>query len=204
MARGCDTRAKPSIVNVGYRYTNFWVVSVGTARLLEDLNWPGTMDQHRASLHRADVPLSQLRMALATHYHIDHAGLAQDLERAGVPLLVPDLQVPWIPRLRDHIKAADHHTGITLHDNRVTPIEIARAVLAELHIDGQIVHTPGHSPDGVSLLLDDGSVFTGNLTPPTLMTEDQADEVLASWDRLRQRAATTVYAAHGPVRPMPP
>ena len=77
-------------------------------------------------------------------------------------------------------------------------------MLAELHIDGQIVHTLEHSPDGVSLMLDDGSVFTGDLTPPTLMTEDQADEVLASWDRLRQRGATTVYAGHGSMQPMPP
>ena len=93
-ARGCDTRAKPSIVNVGFRCFKFWVVSVGTARLLEHLNRPGTMDQHRASPHRADMPLSQLCVALATHSHIDHIKLAQDLERAGVPLLVPDVQVP--------------------------------------------------------------------------------------------------------------
>lgn len=82
------------------------------------------------------MPLSQRSVALATHDHSDHAGLAQDLGRAGVPLLVPDVQVPWIPRLGDHIEPADHCTGITLHDNRVIPVEDTRAVLAELRLDG--------------------------------------------------------------------
>ena len=74
-----------SIVNVGYRSTNFWVVSAGTSRLLVDLGWPGTMATLRAQLARMDIPLRELRLGLATHYHIDHAGLAQDLKLAGVP-----------------------------------------------------------------------------------------------------------------------
>jgi hypothetical protein len=30
-----------TIVNVGYRSTNFWVVSAGQSRLLIDLGWAG-------------------------------------------------------------------------------------------------------------------------------------------------------------------
>lgn len=69
-------------------------------------------------------------------------------------------------------------------------------------IAGEIVPTPGHSDDSVSLLLDDGSVFTGDLTPPTLVGEDDARIVAASWRLLRERGATRVYPGHGPVRPM--
>ncbi|MFN2221982.1 MAG: hypothetical protein ACK2UH_05490 [Candidatus Promineifilaceae bacterium] len=32
-----------TIVNVGYRSTNYWVVSAGRSRLLVDLGWPGSM-----------------------------------------------------------------------------------------------------------------------------------------------------------------
>ena len=91
-----NTPANPvSIVNVGYRSTNFWVISAGTSRLLLDLGWPGSLDTLRASLTRMNVPLKEIRYGLATHYHIDHAGLAQDLKREGMRLLVVDLQVPW-------------------------------------------------------------------------------------------------------------
>lgn len=76
-------------------------------------------------------------------------------------------------------------------------------MLATPGLAGDIVHTPGHSPVSVCLLRDDGSVFTGDVTPPMLVTDEQADEVVASWDRLRQRGAPALYAGHGPVRPMP-
>ena len=68
-----------TIVNVGYRSTNYWVVSAGTSRFLVDLGWPGTMGRMRANLRRMDIPLDEIRYGLATHYHIDHAGLAQEL-----------------------------------------------------------------------------------------------------------------------------
>lgn len=191
----------PSIVNVGYRSTNVWVVSAGTSRLLVDLGWPGTMDTLRSNLQRMDIPLCEIRYGLATHYHIDHAGLAQDLKLAGVPLLVIDVQQPFIPLLRRHIKPTDRFTEITLHDNVVITAAESRALLARVGIPGEILHTPGHSDDSVSLLLDSGEVFTGDLTHPSLMTDAEAEVTRTSWQRLRDRGATTVYAGHGPIRP---
>ena len=41
-----------SIVNVGYRSTNFWVVSAGRSRLLVDLGWPGLLGALEAELRR--------------------------------------------------------------------------------------------------------------------------------------------------------
>jgi ribonuclease/clavin/mitogillin len=198
-----STMLLPTIVNVGYRSTNFWVISAGTSRLLVDLGWPGTMGAMRAALDRSGVPLREIRAGFATHFHIDHAGLAQDLKLAGVPLLVADVQVPHIARMADHVKPSDAFTPISLHDNRMTSIEASRAALADLGISGQLVHTPGHSPDSVSLLLDTGAVFTGDLTHPSFMTETETAETLDSWRRLQRLGATTVYAGHGPVRPFP-
>ncbi|MBL8961068.1 MAG: MBL fold metallo-hydrolase, partial [Gemmatimonadetes bacterium] len=74
----------PTIVNVGYRSTNFWVVSAGTSRLLVDLGWPGMVQPLLANLARMDIPLQEIRYGLATHYHIDHAGAAQDLKQRGM------------------------------------------------------------------------------------------------------------------------
>src|SRR3990172_8237738 len=76
-----------TIVNVGYRSTNYWVVSAATSRLLVDIGWPGTLGTMKANLKRMGVPLREIRYALATHYHIDHAGLAEELKMEGIPLL---------------------------------------------------------------------------------------------------------------------
>ena len=56
---------------------------------------------------------------------------------------------------------------------------------------------------GVSLLLDDGAVFTGDLSPPFLAAdEEQAAVLRSSWQRLRERGATRIYPGHAGVRPM--
>ena len=34
-----------------------------------------------ANLKRKDIPLSEIRYGVATHYHIDHAGSAQELKQ---------------------------------------------------------------------------------------------------------------------------
>ncbi len=194
-------RARITIVNVGYRSTNYWVVSSGRSRLIVDLGWPGSMGMMRANLDRAGVPLSEIRYGLATHYHIDHAGLAQEFKLAGVPLLVMETQAASIPSMKSAVKPRDRYVEITLDDNVVVRCGDSRALLGRIGIGGEIVSTPGHSEDSVSLLLDDGSVFTGDLTPPPLLGEDEASNVAAeSWNRLCERGATRVYPGHGAPR----
>jgi len=192
----------PTIVNVGYRSANFWVVSAGTSRLLVDLGWPGMFKTLEANLKRADIPLREIRHGLATHYHIDHAGAAQDLKNAGMRLIVTPEQVGSIAGMKTYIKKGEPYTDIVAAGNVVVRYEETRAFLATIGIAGEIVHTPGHSDDSVSLLLDTGAVFTADLTHPSLVTEESAATVAQSWAKLRERGATTVYAGHGPVRPL--
>ena len=158
----------------------------------------------RANLNRMGIPLEEIRYGLATHYHIDHAGLAQELKRAGVPLLVLEAQIAAIPLMKRVIKPRDQYMDITMHDNVTVSFIESRAMLERIGIAGQIVHTPGHSDDSVSLLLDDGSAFTGDLTPPALVGNEDKSTVNASWRLLRERGATRIYPGHGPVQPIAP
>jgi len=191
-----------TIVNVGYRSTNYWVVSAGAKRLLVDLGWPGTLGRLRANLNRMGAPIEEIRYGLATHYHLDHAGLAQELKQAGVPLLVLEVQLPAIPQLKRWAKPQDKYVDITLSDNVTISFAESRPLLASIGLAGEILPTPGHSDDSVSLLLDDGAVFTGDLTPPALVGPEDPAVVAASWRLLQSRGAKRVYPGHGPVRPL--
>jgi glyoxylase-like metal-dependent hydrolase (beta-lactamase superfamily II) len=187
----------PTIVNVGYRSTNFWVVSAGQNRLLVDLGWPGLARTLFANLERMDVPLKEIRYGLATHYHIDHAGAAQDLKLKGVPLLVMEEQVAAIPLMKRFTKPTDNYTEIKTHDNVVISIAESREFLARIGIEGEILHTPGHSDDSVSLVLDIGCAFTGDLTRESMVAQEDPAVVARSWQLLRDRGVTTIYAGHG-------
>jgi endoribonuclease LACTB2 len=192
-----------TIVNVGYRSTNFWVVSVGRSRLMVDLGWPGMFTTLEANLKRMDIPLKEIGHGLATHYHMDHAGAAQDLKNKGMRLIVTPEQVQAIPAMNQWITKFDGYTEITVGDNVVVSCAESRGFLAKLGFEGEIVHTPGHSDDSVSLVLDDGSVFTGDLTWPAFAEEKDVETVARSWELLRAKGATRVYAGHGPIRAMP-
>ena len=79
-------------------------------------------------------------------------------------------------------------------------------VLRELGIPATILWTPGHTSDSISVLLDDGSLFSGDAASnlPDGIGADYrplyvADrkEVIASWRKVLDRGAIHVYPAHG-------
>jgi glyoxylase-like metal-dependent hydrolase (beta-lactamase superfamily II) len=182
---------------VGYRSTHYWVVGAGTSRLLMDIGWPGTLGTLKANLARVGIPLHEIRYALATHYHIDHAGLAEELKREGVSLLVLEVQRPAIPLMKTWVKPADRYVEITEKGNVILSFEQSRDFLAQMGLSGEILPTPGHTDHCVSLLLDNGFAFTGDLPAEALAFDNPV--ALASWRLLRAKGATRVYPAHGPV-----
>ena len=193
-----------NIVNVGYDSTNYYVLGASANRLLVDVGWPGTLPRLLAMLKRKDIPLQDIGYLLITHYHPDHAGLAQEVKARGVRLIVLAQQLPAIPILKSYMKPVNPYVNITLHDNLQLTTGESRAFLGRIGIAGEIIGTPGHSDDSVSLVLDEGIAFTGDLPPPGFVDERASATVRQSWDALRALGARMIYPGHGPIRPLTP
>jgi glyoxylase-like metal-dependent hydrolase (beta-lactamase superfamily II) len=193
-----------TIVNVGYDSTNYYVLGPPNAYLLIDVGMPGTFPKLSANLRRMKIPISAIRYLLATHYHPDHAGIAQELKAHGIQLLVLESQVAAIPRMQGFMNASMPYQAITLTNTIPISTRQSRAWLKQIGIAGSIISTPGHSEDSVSLVLDDGRAFTGDLPPPELADPLTQPSIRQSWEALRALRATTIYPGHGPVRPIPP
>ena len=86
-----------NMVNVGYDSTNYYLLEPDTAGLLIDVGWPGTLPRLLIILKRKGVPFQKIKYLLITHYHPDHAGLAQEMKERGVKLIVMDRQAQAIP-----------------------------------------------------------------------------------------------------------
>lgn len=188
-----------NIVNVGYDSTNYYVIETDEAKLLVDVGWPGTLPKLLHALKRIGIPLSDITHLLVTHYHPDHAGLAQELKQKGVKLIVLENQVAAIPALKQYMKPENNYVAITPNDNIHIQTGKSRLFLRELGIDGEIVITPGHSDDSITLILDTGIAFTGDL-PPESIAEYLAPAAQQSWERIRAHNAHVAYPAHGPVQ----
>jgi endoribonuclease LACTB2 len=176
-----------NILNVGYRSTNCYLLEPDRAGLLIDAGWPGTLPILLDILKKRGVDFSKVRFLLITNYHPDHAGLAQELKGRGVRLIVMDSQRSAIPILARYMKPTDGYQEISLYGNIDLAAGDSRKFLLGIGIPGEIIRTPGHSEDSVTLILDDGGAFTGDLTRPEHAVEDSREEVERSWVALRAR-----------------
>jgi glyoxylase-like metal-dependent hydrolase (beta-lactamase superfamily II) len=203
MKQSEERASQMNIVNVGYDSTNYYVLGAGTNRMLVDVGWPGTLPKLLAMLKRKDIALQDIGYLLITHYHPDHAGLAQELKAKGARLIVLEQQLPAIPVLKAFMKPSNPYVDITLHDNIALAVSGSRAFLKRIDIAGEIIGTPGHSDDSVTLVLDEGAAFTGDLPRPDAVDESSLASVRQSWNAIRALHARMIYPGHGPVRPIP-
>jgi len=182
------------IITISYRSTNYFILDNGKAKLLVDAGWPGTLGEFKHALKRMDISLADINYLLVTHYHPDHAGLAQDVKDAGAKLIITEEQVPFIPRLKEYIKPGTIFNDIRPDANILISIQNSRAFFKKLGFDARIMHTPGHSDDSVSLLLDSGEAFIGDLAPAYAAGDNAL--VKNSWEKLKGAGAKKIYPSH--------
>ncbi len=87
------------------------------------------------------------------------------------------------------------------------PLAAARGAVTTVLFDGdrygpfEVVATPGHAPDHLTFLTDDGIAFTGDavLGQGSVFVAAQLGEYLDALRRLRNRDLTLIAPGHGPV-----
>lgn len=190
-----------NIVNVGYHSTNYYALDIKGGVLLVDCGWPGSLPQFTAQLRRKGIEPAEVAYVLATHFHPDHAGLVQEFKSMGAKLILLENQTGALQatRPRDGI-VIPAVVYVSQESNVLLRFAESRAFLASIGLTGEIIPTPGHSLDSITLLLDEGYAFTGDLQPRFIVPED--DKVSrASWDRIYQHKITQIFPAHGSFRP---
>ena len=186
-----------NIVTISYHSTNYYSLEIKGGRLLIDCGWPGTLPQFTAELKRKDIAPAEIKYILVTHFHPDHAGLVQEFKNLGAKLILPESQIDFVAPLKNFVKTENTpYTEIQQDDNFVLKFEESRKFLASIGINGEIISTPGHSDDSVTVILDEGFAFTGDLPPRFVVSED--DRVTKeSWDKIYQHKITRIFPAHG-------
>jgi endoribonuclease LACTB2 len=187
------------IVNVGYRSVNCFLLVTEEARLLFDVGWPGGMGELKGTLAREGFSIKDVTHAIVSHYHMDHGAIAQEVKGKGAVLIVMESQTAHLNDQREFIRPPSVFHEIGPEGNVVLRFDESRKYLGKLGLDGEIVATPGHCPDHVTLVLDgtggDRIAFTGDLPPQSGCEEGSGGE--ADWRRLRAMGVRRVYPAHG-------
>lgn len=185
-----------NIVNVGYQSTNYYAIDMKGGKLLVDCGWPGTLPQFTKVLKQKGITLQEFRYLLVTHFHPDHAGLVQEIKNQGAKFILPECQKDFIALFAETFKGKSlPYIEIKQNDNLLLKLEDSRKFLTGIGLSGEILHTPGHSDDGVTLILDEGLAFTGDLHPSFVNTEDVTTR--RSWDKIYQHPIKKIFPGHG-------
>jgi len=140
---------------------------------------------------------------MITHHHPDHAGLTQEIKRAAnARLIILEKQIPFLENLKAFYAGKGNYEPIRIEASDLVLQSSNRAVLREIGIQGEIIETPGHSDDSVSLVLDSGMAFIGDLHPPDFVPDEARDATCQSWNKLVRLNIKTVYPAHGKPYPI--
>lgn len=187
------------MIKLRYGNTNTFYIPGSDGGLLVDTDWAGTLPLFFKAIKTAGIEMKAITTLLVTHYHPDHMGLAGELQRLGVKLLVVDVQRLFV-HASDEIFARDKHLSYrAVDESAATVISCAesRDVLKGLGIDGEILHPPSHSEDSVSLALDDGSCLVGDLEPLAYLAGYEENPALKSdWEQLMRRRPKRILYAH--------
>lgn len=197
----------------------------GAGVIAIDAGEPRKTGRFARGLARAGIQPNEVQLIVLTHGHWDHIGSAAELKAlTGAKLVMHEADRRCLEQSLTPLPPGVTLWGkvfITVHRLFLPLIKIPAArvdlvlgdeafSLADYGIPGRILHTPGHSPGSVSVLLDSGEAFVGDLamnrlplrrTPGLPIFAEDTVAVVDSWRRLLQAGARTVYPAHG--KPFP-
>jgi len=182
-----------------YGNTNTFFIRGTAGNLLVDTDYAGTLSLFYKEIKRQNISLKDITYILATHYHPDHIGLVSELMKQGVKLLLVDAQREYVG-FSDEIFAREKRTeveSIQKEEATVITCEGSRVFLRTLGIDGEIISTTSHSEDSVTLILDDGTCFVGDLEPMEYLGAYEENEKLAKdWERILSFQPKRICYAH--------
>ena len=192
-----------TIAKLKYGNTNTFLIRGSKGSILVDTDYAGTMSLFYKAIKAQGITVKDINYVLATHYHPDHIGLVSELMEQGVKLLLMKSQSGSV-HFADGIFAREPRLGYKLIDEScatVLTFENSRRFLAELGIEGEIISTPSHSPDSVSVVLDNGTILVGDLEPFEHLSayESWTDEYLflkKDWERILGFSPRTVFYSH--------
>jgi endoribonuclease LACTB2 len=183
------------IINVGYRSVNCYLLITEKAKLLIDVGWPGGMAELKSSMAREGYAVKDVTHVLVTHYHMDHGAIAQEMKTKGAKLIVLENQKAHLNDQKRFIKSPQVYHEISLDGNLDLAFKDSRNFLKTLSLDGEIIPTPGHGPDHVTLVLDTGIAFTGDLPPEN--ASPPGSDAFRDWQRMHAMGVKRLYPAHG-------
>jgi len=208
------------IIPVSLGFDQCYLLQAGGV-VLVDAGVPGKARAFAKALDRAGIAPHDVKLIVVTHGHWDHIGSARDIRKlTGARLALHEREAPWLENAFAPMPPGATAWGrilggilsVCMPFVKIPACRVDLKLgneglpLAVYGIPGKVLHTPGHSAGSVSVLLDSGEAFVGDLamnrfplrlTPGLPVFAEDPSGVKESWSLLLAQGARMIYPAHG-------
>jgi len=164
---------------------------IGDEEIQEGLFIDPADDATRLLAEAKSHGLNKIKYIVNTHSHVDHImGNAEMVKKTGAKIIIHEEDAVALGRTPSYLLEMFGATASPPADTIVKEGEVIQVGSVKL----KAIHTPGHSPGGMSLYLD-GMVFTGD----TLFVGSvgRTDFPGSSWDVLEASIRKKLYVLPG-------
>ena len=186
------------MVSCTYQHTHYYLLPTADGKnlLAFDAGYPCSLHEYARTMKGIGYRFDQIRWAMVSHFHLDHAGLIRDFQDASIQCLLFENQGGGIEDMERIIKRSYKDYKPILKDGFL-PLKTSdsRVFLASIGIGGEVIQTAGHSDDSVSLVTDAHEVFIGDLYPVSQIMPDDVKSQ-NSWARIMEMGGKFIYPSH--------
>ncbi len=187
-----------NIIELKYSSTNTYIIQGDKGCILFDTGLAGTFGSFLRELGEKGLKAQNIDYILISHFHPDHMGIAELIAELGPKIMIADFQKDFVHGYDDVIMRDPHTEFKPVDDSKVVcaSAESMAEILCKLGINSHIFHTPGHSDDSLSLLVNGEYLFVGDLNPLYELELHKGTEIGKSWDMLLSYSPAVVYYGH--------
>ncbi len=193
----------------------------GDKTIMIDGGMAGQAKNFAKAIEKLSIKPEDIKLIVLTHGDWDHVGSVKEIkDLTGARIALHQEEKDWLEKSMIHwppgVTAWGKMFDMVMKKCRsslrfpAAQVDISLGngglSLAEYGIPGKIIHTPGHTGGSVSVLLETGEAFVGDLAmsgPPLRLSPglpifaDDMKQVRESWKLLIDAGAKTIYPAHG-------
>ena len=214
------------IYNAGNRIMNTYIYQASVGYIMVDTGYEHSLVSVEKKLNKQGIELSDIKYVFLTHAHDDHAGFLNELlgKNTDLKVIISDKAMPtlmhgqnsfdggcstafaWIFCKLMGLVGKSKHRFPPIEDRYNDRfIEITEENKRDLEglLEGEILSTPGHTADSISLKLGD-IIFCGDAAMNGLPSSkrliiwiENVADFEKSWEQLISTNARTIYPAHG-------
>ena len=186
------------IIELKYGNTNTYLIKGKEKYILFDTDWAGTFERFCQAIKSIGIQIQDIEYLFLSHFHPDHMGIAGQLAELGIKIVVVDIQKNFVHFSDEIFVKEKNKSFIPIDDAKVILISIdeSRSFFEKLGIQGEIIETPGHSDDSVSIWLDDGTLLVGDLNPLYELPLHEGTQIADTWNKLLTMRPNKICYGH--------